>query len=235
MKYLWNTIIYQPIYNLLIAISHVVGGDVGVGVIILTVIIRLVLFPLSKKSIISQYKMRALDPKIQAIKEKKLPQQEESKELFALYKEEHINPFSGCLYLLLQLPILFALYFAFMHGINQPNHLYGFLSTENLHNTLFGLIDITKPFFPLAILAGLTQAVQAFLMPSPSTGASANGGFQQQLGKSMATQTKYILPIIIVLIAWKLAAAVSLYWTITNLFSIFQELYLRKKYAHLRA
>lgn len=234
MKYLWNTIIYQPIYNLLIAISHVAGGDVGVGVILLTVIVRLVLFPLSKKSIIGQYKMRALDPKIQAIKEKKLPPAEESKELFALYKEEKINPFSGCLYLLIQLPILFALYFAFMRGVSQPEHLYHFLSTNNLHNTLFGLIDITKPFFPLAILAGITQAIQAFLMPSPSAGASANGGFQQQFGKSMATQTKYILPIIIVLIAWKLAAAVSLYWTVTNLFSIGQELYLRKRYAHLR-
>jgi len=230
METLWNTIIYQPIYNALIGISHLLGGDVGLGVILLTIIIRLALFPLSKKSLVGQYKMRALDPKIQAIKEKKLPAQEESKELFALYKTEGINPFSGCLYLLLQLPILFALYFSFMRGIEQPQHLYSFLSTERLHATLLGLIDITKPFFPLALTAGITQAIQAFLMPKQPVSTGVTPSFQEQFTKSMSAQTKYVLPLIIVFISWKLAAAVALYWTVTNIFSIFQELYIRKKY-----
>jgi YidC/Oxa1 family membrane protein insertase len=232
MGYLWNTIIYQPIYNALIAISHVAGGDVGIGVIILTIIIRLALFPLSKRSIVSQYKMRALEPKIQAIRERQLSKQEESQALFALYREEKINPFSGCLYLLIQLPILFALYFTFMHGVLQPEHLYSFLSTEGLHTTLLGIIDLTKPSLILAIIAGIAQGLQAFLAPQPAP--QGGGGFQQQFAKSMSTQTKYILPIIIIFIASRLASAVSLYWTVTNIFSVAQELYIRKRYSHLR-
>jgi YidC/Oxa1 family membrane protein insertase len=232
MKYLWNTLIYEPIYNALIAISHLLGGDVGLGVIVLTILIRLALFPLSKRSIVSQYKMRSLEPKLAAIREKKLPKQEESQELFALYRTEGINPFSGCLYLLIQLPILFALYFAFMHGVAQPQHLYSFLNTDGLHATLLGLIDLTKPSIILAIIAGIAQALQAFLAPQPP--AQGGAGFQQQFAKSMSTQTKYILPIVIIFIASRLASAVSLYWTVTNLFSVGQEIYMRKKYKHLR-
>lgn len=226
MQAIWNTIIYEPIYNALIFISqHVTAGDVGLGVVLLTVLIRFLLLPLSKKSIISQYKMRLLEPKLQAIRDKKLDKQEEAKEQFALYKTEGINPFSGCLFILIQLPILFALYFAFFRGVDQPDRLYSFLTTEGLSNMFIGLIDITKPFLPFAILAGITQGIQAFLMPKPTVSGE---GFQAQFAKSMSTQTKYILPIIIIFISMRLASAVALYWVITNLFSIAQELYFRK-------
>lgn len=226
MQTIWNTFIYEPVYNTLVFIAqHITAHDVGLAVIVATVVIRFILLPISKKSIISQYKMRMLEPKLQAIRDKKLDKQEESKEQFALYKTEGINPFSGCLYMLIQLPILFALYFSFFRGINQPDHLYSFLSTEGLQNTLLGMIDITKPFPPLAILAGITQAIQAFLMPKPQTSGS---GFQAQFAQSLSTQTKYILPIIIIFISAKLASAVALYWVITNIFSITQELYFRK-------
>ncbi len=228
MKFIWNTIIYEPIYNALVSIAqHVTMQDVGLAVVVLTIIIRLILFPLSRKSIIGQYKMRALEPKIAAIKARDLTKEEEAKETFALYRTEKINPLSGCLYILLQLPILFALYYVFIKGIYQPDHLYSFLNTEGLKNTFLGLIDITKPFLPLAILAGITQAIQAFLAPKPPVSAQGKG-FQGQLTKSLSVQTRYVLPIIIIFIANTLASAVSLYWTVANLFSIGQELYLRK-------
>ena len=227
MQTLWNTFLYEPIYNSLVFIAqHIAFKDVGLAVVILTIVIRFILLPLSKKSIVSQYKMRMLQPKLDAIKARKLSKEEEAKEQFALYKTEKINPFSGCLYLLIQLPILFALYFAFMKGIDQPERLYSFLSTEGLQNTFLGLIDITKPFLPFAILAGVTQAIQAFLMPKPPV--STGEGFQAQFTKSLAVQTKYVLPIIIIFISAKLASAVALYWVITNIFSIAQELYFRK-------
>jgi YidC/Oxa1 family membrane protein insertase len=230
MIYLWNTIIYQPIYNALIFIAqHVTGQDVGLAVIVLTVIIRLILFPLSKKSIVGQYKMKLLEPKLQAIKNQGLSKEAEAAATFALYKEEKINPFSGCLYLIIQLPILFALYFSFSRGVVQPQHLYHFLSTANLKDTFLGLINITKPFFPLALLAGITQAIQAFLAPQPAApGRSGDTNMQNQFAQSLAVQTKYVLPVLIIIIASRLASAVSLYWSVANLFSIGQELYLRK-------
>jgi YidC/Oxa1 family membrane protein insertase len=227
MNTLWNNFLYEPIYNTLVFVAqHIAFKDVGLAVVIVTILIRFILMPLSKKSIVSQYKMRILQPKLDAIKARGLSKEEESKEQFALYKTEGINPFSGCLYLLIQLPILFALYFSFMKGINQPTHLYGFLSTDGLKNMFLGLVDITKPFLPFAILAGITQAVQAFLAPKPPT--TSGEGFQAQFAKSMSMQTKYVLPLIIIFISAKLASAVALYWVITNIFSISQELYFRK-------
>lgn len=229
MKTLWENLIYEPIYNALIFIAqHISLQDVGIAVVILTIIIRLILLPLSKKSIVSQYRMRALEPKLAAIKAKGLSKEQEAQETFALYKTEKINPFSGCLYILIQLPILFALYFAFMRGVSQPEHLYSFLSTENLHNMFLGLVDITKPFLPFAILAGITQAVQAFLQPKPQLSGVSETSFQGQFTKSLSLQTKFVLPIIIIFISAKLAAAVALYWIVSNLFSIAQELYFRK-------
>lgn len=237
MKTLWETLIYNPIYNSLIFIAqHITWQDVGLAVVLLTIIIRLALYPLSKKSVVGQYKMKALQPKLDAIKAKGLSKEVEAQETFALYKTEKINPFSGCLYLLVQLPILFALYYTFMKGVNQPENLYSFLSTDGLHNMFLGLIDITKPYLPLAIIAGITQGIQAFLMPKPAVPAN-NGkeGFQQQFAKSLSIQTRFILPIIIIFIASKLAAAVSLYWAVANIFSIIQELYIKKKLAKTTA
>jgi YidC/Oxa1 family membrane protein insertase len=230
MLTIWNTVIYNPIYNALIYIAqHFTGQDVGLAVIVLTIIIRLALFPLSKKSIVGQYKMRALEPKLQEIKNKGLTKEEEAQATFALYKEEKINPFSGCLYLIIQLPILFALYFSFSHGVIQPSHLYSFLNTDNLKSTFLGLLDITKPFFPLALLAGITQAIQAFLAPQPTApGRTGDNNMQTQFAKTLSMQTKYVLPVIIIIIASRLASAVALYWSVANLFSILQELYLRK-------
>jgi YidC/Oxa1 family membrane protein insertase len=229
MIYLWNIVIYQPIYNALIFIAqHITFQDVGLAVVLVTIVIRLALYPLSKKSIVGQYRMKALEPKLQAIKHKGLTKEEEAAATMALYKDEKINPFSGCLYLLIQLPILLALYRVFSQGIIQPQHLYSFLSTDNLKNMFLGFIDITKPYLILAILAGVTQAIQAFLAPTPPAPANGEKNMQNQLAQSLSVQTKYILPIIIIFIASRLAAAVSLYWTVANLFSILQELYLRK-------
>ncbi len=229
MHTIWNTLIYNPIYNALVWIAqHVTMQDVGLAVIVLTVVIRFILMPLSKKSIRSQYAMRMLEPKITAIKARKLSKEEEAKETFALYKSEGVNPFSGCLYLLIQLPILFALLYVFQNGVYQPTHLYSFLSAEGLKETLLNILDITKPSIVLAVLAGVTQGIQAFIMPKPPT--SGAEGFQAQFAKSMSVQTRYVLPLIIIFAATKFAAAVSLYWTITNIFSIAQELYFRKQF-----
>jgi YidC/Oxa1 family membrane protein insertase len=230
MHTLWTNLIYNPIYNALIwTAQHVTMQDVGLAVIVVTILIRFILMPLSKKSIMSQYKTRMLEPKLAAIKAKGLSKEEEARETFALYKAEGINPFSGCLYLLIQLPILFALYFVFMKGIFQPEHLYGALSTDGLKETLLGLIDITKPYLPLAILAGITQSIQAFLMPKPASTTTGKPGFQEQFAKSMHVQTRYVLPLIIIFVASKLVAAVALYWVVANTFSILQELYFRRQ------
>jgi membrane protein insertase Oxa1/YidC/SpoIIIJ len=113
--------------------------------------------------------------------------------------------------------------------VEKKLEILSLLTTESkeLRNTFIGLLDITKPFLPLAILAGLTQGIQASLMPKPHMTDSKS--MQQQLARNMSFQTKYVLPLIIVFIANTLAAAVSLYWVVANTFSILQELYFRKQ------
>lgn len=231
MKTIWETIIYEPIYNLLVfTAQNITIKDIGLAVIFVTILIRVVLYPLSKKSTISQYKMKDVQPKIDAIKKLGLSKEEEAKKTMEIYKESKVNPFSGCLFLLIQLPILFALYFVFIHGINQPEHLYSFLSIDGLHDMFLGIIDITKPYLPLAILAGLSQSVQAFLMPKPATPSEDQKmSFQHQFAKSMSIQTRFVLPVIIIIIANQLAAAVSIYWVTANIFSIVQDFYLKRK------
>jgi membrane protein insertase Oxa1/YidC/SpoIIIJ len=122
-----------------------------------------------------------------------------------------------------------ALSLCFTHGVNQPQHLYSFLNTNNLKNTFLGVINITKPFFWLALLAGITQAIQAFLAPQPvPPGRAGDNNMQNQFAQSLSVQTKYVLPVLIVIIASRLASAVALYWAVANIFSIIQELYLRR-------
>lgn len=229
---LWETFIYEPLYNALLYIASLLpGADIGLGVIVLTIIVRIILLPLSKKMIRGQFMMRKLEPKIRLIKDKKLTKEEESRQLFDLYKQEHINPFSGCLLLLIQLPILIALYTVFARSIVQPEHIYSFISSDGLNPLFLGLIDISKPFLPLAIASGIVQSVQAFLTPSPVQ--SSEQTFQAQLAKSMTFQTRFVLPIIIIIFANQLAAAVALYWVVGGLFSIAQEVYFRKKFSAL--
>ncbi len=228
MGNLWTKLIYQPLLNALLALaSFMPGQSLGLAVIVLTILVRLLLFPLSKRAIRGQYAMRALEPKIQEIKAKKLEKKTESQELFLLYQREKVNPFSGCLLLLIQLPILIALYSVFVRGIHNHGLFYSFVN-GNVNPTLFGF-SIAAPSLILSILAALTQAVQAFLTPKPPTSQVGDqDSFQGQLAKSMSLQTRFVLPVLIFFIAQKLAAAVSLYWVISNLFSIGQELYFRK-------
>lgn len=231
---LWETLIYEPLYNALLYISSIVpGADIGIGVVILTLIVRIILLPLSKKMIRGQFMMRKLEPKIKAIKDKKLSKEEESRAIFALYKEEKINPFSGCLLLLIQLPILLALYRVFAGSLIQPEHIYSFVSSDGLNPLFLGLIDISKAFLPFAILSGIVQSIQAFLTPNPAP--STDQSFQAQLAKSMSFQTRYILPLLIIFFASKLSAAVALYWIVGGLFSIGQEIYFREKFKALEA
>src|SRR3989344_7583049 len=122
---IFSTVFYQPLYNTLVfIIASVPGANVGVAIIILTVVVRSVLLPLSHKSVVSQAKMRSLAPHLEKLKEKhKDNKQEQARKTMELYKEHGINPFSGCLLVLIQLPIIFALYFVFNTRRHPENGL----------------------------------------------------------------------------------------------------------------
>ncbi len=103
-KTLWNTILYKPLYNLLLLLIIFFGGNAGVAIIILTLIVKIILFPLTARTIKSQLAMKAIEPKLQKIREEHATDKQlQSKKTFELYKAEKVNPFTGCLLLLIQL------------------------------------------------------------------------------------------------------------------------------------
>src|SRR3989339_1514997 len=168
---IWNVVLYQPLLNALaFLVSVIPGGDVGVAVIILTILVKVVLFPLSQKSIESQAQMSILTPELNKIKASGASKEEQARLTFELYKEHKTNPFSGCLLVLIQIPIIFALYYVFLRGISFENgYLYSFIHVPPNINTIFlGLIDITQKSAALGILAGISQYLQAHFMPKPA-------------------------------------------------------------------
>ncbi|MCX6751266.1 MAG: YidC/Oxa1 family membrane protein insertase [Candidatus Nomurabacteria bacterium] len=230
---LWNTFLYGPLFNALaFLVSIVPGGDVGIAVILLTIIVKTVLFPLSQRSIESQIKMNLLAPELKKIKDSGTSKEEQAKQTFELYKHHKTNPFSGCLLVLIQIPIIFALYYVFLKELNfQSTLLYPFIHAPEDINMLFlGILDISqKGLIILAVLAGLSQYFQARLMPKPVVQNKTDSSFQENLTNSMQTQMKYVFPFVIAFIAYSVSGAVALYWITSNIFAIGQQIYANKK------
>src|SRR3989344_6183963 len=169
---IWDVVLYKPLLNALAFLVSVIhGGDVGVAVIILTILVKVALFPLSHKSIKSQAVMSMLAPELEKIKKGGTSKEEQARLTFELYKKHKTNPFSGCLLVLIQIPIIFALYYVFFKGLSFENGLlYSFIKAPEYVNTMFlGLIYIGGKSLLLAVLAGVSQYLQAYFMPKPPT------------------------------------------------------------------
>lgn len=233
MHNIWNAILYQPFVNILaFLISAIPGGDVGIAIIILTLLVKTALIPLSQRSIESQAKMKLLEPEMKKIKESGATKEEQAKETMLLYKKHKTNPFSGCLLVLIQIPIIFALYYVFYKGIKfDGSLLYSFIHVPEKMNMVFlGIVDISKKSLVLALLAGFSQFLQAHYMPkSAPLKSNEKASFQESFAQSMQMQMKYFLPILIVFIAYSISGAVALYWITSNMFTVVQQIYANKK------
>lgn len=181
------------------------------------------------QSIKSQKVLSELQPKIQEIQQRfKDDKEKQTREMMALYQREKVNPFGGCLPLLLQLPILIALYQVFWKGF-QPGtmiHLYSFIPNPGAINpTFLGLINLAEPSIILAVLAGITQFFQTRML-TPKTSQKSGAQKQDQIGQfsdMMQKQMLYFFPVFTIFILWRLPSAIGLYWIITALFSILQQ------------
>ncbi len=232
---IWDIALYKPLVNLLaFLVSIVPFGDLGIAIILLTILVKVVLFPLSQKAIKSQAQMAFLTPEITKIKNSGASKEEQARLTFELYKTHKTNPFSGCLSILIQIPIIFALYYVFFKGINfDGGILYSFVQAPEYLNTQFlGMIDITKKSIFLAILAGLSQYLQAHFMPQPKLSPIPKDGivsFSDSFQKSMHMQMKYVFPFVVGFIAYSISGAIAIYWIVSNLFAVGQQLYFNKQ------
>ena len=210
--------------------NFIPGHDFGIAIILLTLIIKVLLYPLSLKSVESQRVMQKLQPKIQEIQKKyKNDKETQAKEMMNLYKTEKINPFSGLFLAFIQLPILIALYSVFWNGLKpeQLTNLYGFVSSPGQINAVFlGIIDLSKSNIVLAILAGITQYFQTkMLLPKKDNNPAGGNDFS----KMMQVQMTYFLPIFTIIILFNLPSALGLYWIVGGLFATIQQYLILKK------
>ncbi len=213
--------------------------SIGFAVIVVTFIVRVILFPLSKKAVRTQIEMKLIEPDIEAIKEKyKDNKQEQSVQIMKLYKEKKVNPFASIGLILLQMPVLIALYYVFLNGgLPKIDHsiLYPFVAEPNSVNMFFFGIDTMAKSTLLAVIAGLTQFWQ-IQVSVPATkpvkkDPNKKPSMGEDLAKSMSFQMKYIMPVFMFFIANSFPAVVAIYLITTNLFSVAQEFYMRGKMA----
>jgi len=234
MSQIFNLIFYQPILNLLVFLYNIVPGhDIGLAIIIMTVIIKLILLPLSKQSIKSQKAMQELQPKIEEIKKKYANNKEEQgRAIMQLYKQEKVNPFSSCLPLLIQLPFLWAVFIVFRDGLNGQslNLVYSFIQRPELINAVsLGFIDLAKPIPVLAVLAGLAQFWQAKMMTTKRPEVRGHGAKDEDMMAIMNKQMVYLMPALTVFIGLSFPGGLALYWLVTTVLTALQQLYLFKQ------
>lgn len=224
---IFNIFLYQPLFNFLIVLyKYVPGSDFGIAIIILTVLIRFLFYPLTVKSIRSQKAISEIQPKIKEVQEKhKNDKEKQVKEIMELYKKEKINPFSGFLPILIQLPVLIALYRVFWQGLNpeEMSLLYSFIASPGEINHFFlGIVNLAQPNIILALLVGLSQFIQTKMTFSKNKN-KAQKGDKSDFSRIMQSQMQYFFPVFIVLILLKLPAALGLYIFTSNIFTIIQQ------------
>jgi len=236
---IFNTLFYEPIYNgLIFFISIIPGGDVGIAIVLLTIVVKFLILPLTHKSVKSQAKIREIEPEVKEVKNKfNKDKQEQAKKVMELYKKHGVNPFTGCFLVLVQLPIILALYSVFFRGIGEVNTeiLYSFVSVpQNINMFFLGTTDMMGKSIYLALIAGVAQYYQMKLSLPPitiDTNKNNNGNlsFKDEFTKNMNTQMRYVLPVFVFFIAYTISAAIALYWATNNLFSVAHELMVRRK------
>jgi len=234
MGEIYNTIFFKPIYNLLIFLFNTIpGADIGVAIILLTVVIKLILWPATASAMRSQKALSVIQPKMEELKKQYAKDKEGlAKATMELYSKEKVSPFSACLPTLVQLPVFIALYQSLSRGLQSSGfeYLYPFVANPGkIEPRLLGMLDLSVPNIALAVLAGVTQYFQAKMMVTSQQPKKTPGAQDEQMLATMNKQMVYMMPVLTVVIAWKLPGGLALYWLVMNLLTIAQQAYFFKK------
>jgi YidC/Oxa1 family membrane protein insertase len=239
-SYLWTTLFYQPLYNILILlISIAPGKDLGLAIILLTMIIRTILLIPSQNALKSQRKMQEIQPKLNKIREKYKNNQEMiAKESMAIWKEHKVNPLGSCLPLVIQFPVFIAIFYVVREGLNPDNSylLYDFLknfSFENINVNFLGILDLTKiNLIMLPLIVGGLQFLQMKLTTSGTKKPDENKQEAKKTKSEMEIATgtmTYIMPVIVAIFTASVPAGVGLYYATSTIYGIIQQLVVNKQ------
>lgn len=234
----FHTILVQPILNILVLLyDFLPGADIGFAIIALTILIKLLLWPFMQQSLKSQKALQELQPKIEELKQQHKDDREAlAKATMSLYQKEKVNPFSSCLPLLVQLPVLIALYQVLLKGFGPDilGDLYAFVpKPEDIQYMFLGLVDLSSPNLVLALLAGGFQFWQTRMLVSkqpPKTVQKSSGALDESMLASMNKSLTLFMPVLTVVFGATLPGGLTLYWVTITVVSILQQtLIFRKK------
>ena len=229
LKMIAKAVLYQPLYNALIFFAWLVPDhNVGWAIILLTILVRIVLYPLNASMIKSQKALAGIQPEMDRIKkEYKDDQQAQTKAVLELYQSRKINPFGSCALLFVQLPILWILYRVFTVGLDTSHFalLYSFVPRPAAIQTIFLGINLVKPSILIGVLAGIAQFFQSRQLmasqPKPAAGKAADPAAAAQA--AIAKQSMYLFPLLTIFISARFPAALALYWLTTTLAMVAQQ------------
>ncbi len=238
-SYIWHTFFFNPVYNSLVFFVDVVpAGDIGIAIIFTTILIKMILLPLSVKAAKTQKIMREIEPELREIKEKyKDKREEQAQAMLKVYREAGMNPFSAIFVIILQIPLVIALYLSVFgyDGYSLPEIntelLYQFITVPTEISMMFlGVTDMAERSVFLAALVGITMFWHMrFVLPEPKLKkADATPDFKEDFARSMQLQMRYVMPVIMMVIAYVISAAIALYFLVSNIFAILQEFYIRR-------
>ncbi len=218
------------------------GQDIGLAVVVATLIVKVILMPLSFAALRTQRAIKAIEPEMKEIREKlKDDKENQAKEMFALYKKYGVNPFAGLLTLIIQLPIVIALYWVFNNKTLltvDASILYSFVSAPLAISPLFlGVFAVTGASIILALVAAVTQfAYGWYAIPVPEKSTKKPGtDMQADFGRSLALQMRFMLPVFIGVAAYYTSVAIALYFITSNLVGVLQEFIIRRRKVELTA
>ncbi len=218
MSSLYNNYIYQPLLHVLVFLyQHFSFHDLGIAIVLLTIIVRIILFPLFHKGAKDQAIMQKIAPKLKEIQIRHKDNKEKQvQETMALYREHKVNPFSQFLLLIIQLPILIALFKIFSKGFQE---------IQNLHPYFLGFIDLTKPNIIIVLAAAAAQFIQAKLTLPKTDKQSKNLSTAERVSRQMV----FIGPIFVVVVFLQFPSALGLYWLTFSVFSVIQQIIINKQ------
>lgn len=232
----FHLFLYQPLLNLFLILYQIIPGhDLGVAVIVLTVLVKAITLPIETRSFRFQQKMNLIQPRLKEIQEKyKDNPTEKNKALATLWQEEKINPFGGLLPLFIQLPILVVLYRIFGQTLwnLDSNLVYSFVPRpETINPFFFSLVNLSQSSFVLAGLAGLAQFLQARATAAANRPKTTDSK-QDRLASTLQTEMTFLFPFmtVFVLLKLNLPSALALYWTTSSLLLAWQQSFFQKKY-----
>ncbi len=222
---LYNDLLYQPLLNALFFLYNLLPvADMGMAIVLLTLVVKLLLLPPTLRTVAAQRRMAGIQPKIDALKERVGNDKERmAKELMELYKKEKVNPLSSCLPLLIQLPLLIALYHVFQQGLQVPpdGQLYRFVQPPESISPLFlGMINLSKPNFLLVALTAVAQYVQTKMLPTSVPKTNIPEAKDERQAALLNRQMQFIGPLLTLVIGFGFPSALILYWLVSTLAQI---------------